>query len=82
MNNDTFDTSPLPGVKANDPKTGADDPNLSDEEIAKRLKADPNIDSRDGVVPDDTDSSTDPDKSPEDVTPVYPAAPAAPHRLG
>lgn len=77
--NEIPETNPLPGVKANDPDTGADDPNLSDEEIAKRLESDPSVDSRDGTAPEDSDAAGDDRENLEDgevrVVPVPPGRP-------
>lgn len=50
-----FDDSPLPGVKADDPDVGVEDPDLSDEQVARRLDARDDVDSGDGVLPEDTD---------------------------
>lgn len=55
-----FDATPLPGVKAHDPE-GTDDPELSDEELAERLRSDPTVDSKDGVVPDDDTAARETD---------------------
>lgn len=52
------DDSPLPGVKADDPAE-TKDPNLSDEEIARRLEERSDVDSGDGVLPEDRDEVRD-----------------------
>ncbi|NLE99099.1 MAG: hypothetical protein GX596_14095 [Propionibacterium sp.] len=50
-----FDDTPLPGVKADDPEVGTDDPDLSDEQVARRLDQRDDVDSGDGVLPEDSD---------------------------
>lgn len=49
-----FDSTPLPGVKADDPGKGAADSDKSDKEVAEDLAEDPEVDSGDGVDPEAT----------------------------
>lgn len=80
MSNDNIDATPLPGVKADDPQKGADDPELSDKEVAERLDEDPEVDSRDGVIPDGSTDPEDPDgHGGVAAVPFDPTHPARPH---
>lgn len=82
MSNDKIDTTPLPGVKADDPDKGAENPELSDEEVAERLNQDPEVDSRDGVIPDGTEDPADPDgHGGVAAVPFDPTRPARPHGI-
>lgn len=49
-----FDTTPLPGAKADDPGKGAADSDKSDKEVAEDLAEDPEVDSGDGADPEST----------------------------
>lgn len=74
---DDVEATPLPGVKAEDPDTGVEDPRRSDDDVQDELKSDPEVDSGDGVVPEpgETRDETDPADDVGEVpfTPFHPA---------
>ncbi|MCG6567751.1 hypothetical protein [Tessaracoccus sp. ZS01] len=78
------DITPLPGVKAQDPDTGAEDPRRSYEEIADELEDDPAIDSDTGTIldADDDDLDDDIDEDGTDRLGAVPFTPVQPKHLG
>ena len=69
-----LDTTPLPGVKANDPSIVADS-DKSDDEVAEELARDPAVDSGDGVAPESRDRDL-----PEGGIESAPFTPVRPHQ--
>ncbi len=71
-----LDTTPLPGVKADDPDKGAEHGDKSDDDVADDLARDPEVDSGDGLDPEadrgDAPDTLEPGAGDVAFTPFHP----------